>query len=49
MKTSIYHADGERDEYFTPHLYGLGAVAFDHNFSQGLICSRCTAVVSGGR
>ncbi|HXS14305.1 MAG TPA: DUF481 domain-containing protein [Acidobacteriaceae bacterium] len=35
-KTSIFHSDAERDEYFTPRLYGLGNVAFDHNFSQGL-------------
>lgn len=36
VKTSIYHADAERDEYFTRSVYALGAVAFDHNFSQGL-------------
>jgi len=36
VKTSIYHADGERDEYFTSTVYALGSVAFDHNFSQGL-------------
>ena len=36
VKTSIYHADAERDEYFTSAVYALGAVAFDHNFSQGL-------------
>jgi putative salt-induced outer membrane protein YdiY len=35
-KTSIYHADAEQDEYFTPSLYGFGQAAFDHNFSQGL-------------
>lgn len=35
-KTSIFHADGERDEYFTPHFYALGQTAFDHNYSQGL-------------
>ena len=36
VKTSIYHAAAERDEYFTTRVYALGAVAFDHNFSQGL-------------
>jgi hypothetical protein len=36
LKTSIYHADAERDEYFTTRLYALGTAAFDHNFSQGL-------------
>jgi hypothetical protein len=36
VKTSIYHADAERDEYFTSRVYALGAAAFDHNFSQGL-------------
>jgi len=34
--TSIYHADGERDEYFNPRWFGFGRVAFDHNFGQGL-------------
>jgi hypothetical protein len=36
VKTSIFHADAERDEYFTSRVYALGAVAFEHNFSQGL-------------
>lgn len=35
-KSDIYHADAERDEYFSPRFYGLGQVAFDHNFSQSL-------------
>lgn len=35
-KTSIFHADAERDEYFTPELYSFAEAAFDHNFSQGL-------------
>lgn len=35
-KSAIYHADAERDEYFSPRVYVLGQVAFDHNFSQGL-------------
>jgi Protein of unknown function, DUF481 len=35
-KTAIYHAEAERDEYFSPRVYALGQVAFDHNFSQNL-------------
>ncbi len=35
-KTSIFHADGERDEYFSPRLFALAQTAFDHNYSQGL-------------
>ena len=35
-KTNIFHADAERDWYFTPRLYALANVAFDHNYSQGL-------------
>jgi hypothetical protein len=36
LKTAIYHAGGERDEYFTPRFYAFGQLAYDHNFSQGL-------------
>ncbi|HEX4227509.1 MAG TPA: DUF481 domain-containing protein [Bryobacteraceae bacterium] len=36
VKTSIYHVDAERDEFFSPRLYGFGELAYDHNFSQGL-------------
>jgi hypothetical protein len=36
VKTSIFHADAERDEYFTTQLYALGQATFDHNFAQGL-------------
>ncbi len=36
LKTSIFHADAERDEYFTASVYGFGQLAYDHNFSQGL-------------
>lgn len=36
LKTAIYHAGAERDEYFRPRLYGFGQLAYDHNFSQGL-------------
>jgi hypothetical protein len=35
-KSSIYHADAERDKYFSPRFYVLAQVAFDHNFSQAL-------------
>jgi hypothetical protein len=36
IKTSIFHADAQRDEYFTKSLYVFGEGAFDHNYSQGL-------------
>lgn len=36
VKTAIFHAGAERDEFFSPRLFALGQVAFDHNFSQGL-------------
>jgi putative salt-induced outer membrane protein YdiY len=36
IKTDIYYLDFERDEYLTRRLYGFGAFALDHNFSQGL-------------
>lgn len=35
-KTSIFHADAERDEYLNPHLFALADADFDHNYSQGL-------------
>jgi hypothetical protein len=35
-KSSIYHADAERDQYFSTRFYALVQTAFDHNFSQGL-------------
>jgi hypothetical protein len=35
-KSAIYHADAERDEYFSPRLYALAQTSFDHNYSQGL-------------
>jgi hypothetical protein len=37
IRTSIYHLDAERDEYFTRSVYGFGELAYDHNFSQGLV------------
>ena len=36
VKTSIFHADAERDEYFSKKGYGFAVTAFDHNFSQAL-------------
>ncbi len=36
VKTEIYHADVERDEYLRPALFGFAQASFDHNFSQGL-------------
>jgi uncharacterized protein DUF481 len=36
LKTSIYHADAERDEYFSPAIFVFGQGQFDHNYSQGL-------------
>jgi hypothetical protein len=35
-KSAIYHADAERDEYFSPRVYVLAQTAFDHNFAQAL-------------
>jgi hypothetical protein len=35
-KESIYHADAERDEYFSPRFYVLAQSVFDHNYSQAL-------------
>lgn len=35
-KSAIYHADAERDEYFSPRMYALAQTSFDHNYSQGL-------------
>jgi len=36
VKTAIYHADAERDEYISTRFYVLVQTAFDHNFSQSL-------------
>lgn len=36
IKTSIYHGDFERDEYFSASAFGFGQAQFDHNYSQGL-------------
>ncbi len=34
--SSIFHADSERDQYFSPRVYALGDISFDHNYAQGL-------------
>jgi hypothetical protein len=36
VKTEIFHAETERDEYFSSSVFGFAQAAFDHNFSQGL-------------
>lgn len=35
-KTSIFHSDAERDQYFNPRLYALADISFDHDYAQGL-------------
>lgn len=35
-KSAIFHADAERDQYFSPRFFALGQTAFDHNFGQDL-------------
>lgn len=35
-KSAIYHADAERDEYFSPRFYELAQTSFDHNYGQAL-------------
>jgi hypothetical protein len=35
-KSAIYHAEAERDEYFSPRFFALAQTAFDHNFGQDL-------------
>ena len=35
-KSSIFHADAERDQYLSNRAFLLVQTAFDHNFSQGL-------------
>jgi hypothetical protein len=36
VETNIFHANAERDEYFTPRLFAFGSVTYDHNFSSNL-------------
>ena len=35
-ETNIFHANFERDQYFSSRLYGFGSLTFDHNFSSQL-------------
>lgn len=35
-KTAIYHADAERDQYFSTRFFALAQTSFDHNYSQSL-------------
>ena len=35
-KSAIYHADAERDQYFSPRFFALVQTAFDHNYGQDL-------------
>ena len=35
-KSAIYHAEAERDQFFSPRFFGLAQTAFDHNFGQDL-------------
>ena len=36
IRTHIFHADLERDEYFHPAAFAFVNAGFDHNFAQGL-------------
>ena len=36
IKTAIYHAAAERDEYLSSRIFAMAQTAFDHNFGQGL-------------
>ena len=36
VETNIFHANTERDQYFSPRLYVFGSATFDHNFSSDL-------------
>ena len=46
-RTSIFHSDAERDEYFSPRLFGLADLAFDHNYAQGLTLQQIYGVGIG--
>ncbi|MDE3199373.1 MAG: DUF481 domain-containing protein [Acidobacteriota bacterium] len=35
-KSAIYHAEAERDQYFSERFFTLGQTAFDHNYAQDL-------------
>lgn len=45
VKTAIFHADAERDQYVSPRFFALAQTAFDHNFAQSLALQ---AVYGGG-
>ena len=47
LKTNIFHAGAERDEYLRQRFYALAQTAFDHNFSQGLDLSQTYGVGLG--
>ncbi len=47
VQSSIFHADSERDQYFTQRFYALGDVSFDHNFAQGLQLQQVYGVGAG--
>lgn len=36
IETNVFHADAERDEYFTPRAFAFASATFDHNFSSQL-------------
>ncbi len=36
VKTNIFHANAEQDEYFSARFFVLFSTTFDHNFSQNL-------------
>jgi hypothetical protein len=36
LKTSIFHGQGEEDEYFSPRTYAFESANLDHDYSQGL-------------
>jgi len=36
IKTSIFHAAVEQDQYFSHDVFAFGQADFDHNYSQGL-------------
>ncbi len=40
IETNVFHADAERDEYFTPRAFVFASATFDHNFSRSWTCSR---------
>ncbi len=45
VKTDIFAASFEQDQYFSPRFYALGHANFNHDFSQGL---RLQQVYGGG-